>query len=518
MIYLYCYNDKYQFCKIYIDFLILKYNFINIVIIANINEINNYIKNNNLEYLNHILLENINENIINELNNINIPFYIYNTQIINKYDNYSYLKNTNNNIKIITYNYNDKIFLSKYINNISFLPIQIYKDNNLIKKHNIIINCNNKKLKKIIINDLTKKNFDFISISKIFKNQTYNNISKYKILINIDNNDNFYNEILLNYCIYNNILIINDKKNIINNYLLNTYVFHIQFDLIIYFTEYLVNNFDIILKKTYKNLNLIKNDIIINKISNIFFYNNIIENNKLGFIILRHVNSELTNKYWIESYFSIRKYYNNKIIIIDDKSNKNFLTKIKLENCYIINSEFEKSGEILPYYYFYKYHFFEKAVILHDSVFINNYIDFDKYENFKFLWHFTHDWDQEEKEIKLLSYLKNDNLINFYYKKDKWYGCYGVQSVIDYNFIKILEEKYKIFNLIKYINSREDRMNFERIFGLLCMYEKESNEDSSIYGIIHHYIHWGYLYENYLMDKETDKLKSLDLIKVWSGR
>ena len=61
-------------------------------------------------------------------------------------------------------------------------------------------------------------------------------------------------------------------------------------------------------------------------------------------------------------------------------------------------------------------------------------------------------------------------------------------------------------------------MNFERIFGLLCMYEKESNEDSSIYGIIHHYIHWGYLYENYLMDKETDKLKSLDLIKVWSGR
>ena len=340
MIYLYCFNDKYQFCKIYIDFLILKYNFINIVIIANINEINNYIKNNNLEYLNHILLENINENIINELNNINIPFYIYNTQIINKYDNYSYLKNTNNNIKIITYNYNDKIFLSKYINNISFLPIQIYKDNNLIKKHNIIINCNNKKLKKIIINDLTKKNFDFISISKIFKNQTYNNISKYKILINIDNNDNFYNEILLNYCIYNNILIINDKKNIINNYLLNTYVFHIQFDLIIYFTEYLVNNFDIILKKTYKNLNLIKNDIIINKISNIFFYNNIIENNKLGFIILRHVNSELTNKYWIESYFSIRKYYNNKIIIIDDKSNKNFLTKIKLENFYIINYEF----------------------------------------------------------------------------------------------------------------------------------------------------------------------------------
>ena len=39
----------------------------------------------------------------------------------------------------------------------------------------------------------------------------------------------------------------------------------------------------------------------------------------LGFIILRNVNSELTNKYWIHCYNCIRKYYpENKIIIIDD--------------------------------------------------------------------------------------------------------------------------------------------------------------------------------------------------------
>jgi hypothetical protein len=517
MIYLYCFNDKYQYYKKYIDFLITKYNSINFVIINNIDELNNYIKNNNIKYLNHILFSNINQSLINELNKMNVQLYIYNTNIVNKYDNYSYIEKSN--IQIIVYNYNDKIYLSKYLKNILFLPIQINKENNFIKKFNILINCKNKKYNKLIVNQLKKKKIEFTPISQIFKNGKYNDISKYKILINIDNNNIFYNEILLNYCIYNNILIINDNKNKIVNNFLNEYIFDIKFDLIVYFIEYLLNNYNIILKETYKNLNIKINENIIGKISNNFF-NIISEKNKLGFIILRHVNSELTNKYWIESYNSIRKFYNNKIIIIDDKSDNQYLTKIELENCEIINTEFEKRGEILPYYYFYKYHFFEKAVIIHDSVFINHFIDFNQYENFKFLWHFTHDWDEEDKEIELLKYLNNDNLIEFYYKKDKWYGCYGAQSIIDYNFIKILQNKYKIFNLLKYIDSRELRMNFERIFALLCMYEKEYKSDEllSIFGIIHHYIHWGYLFDSYLLDKETDKLKNLDIIKVWSGR
>ena len=42
----------------------------------------------------------------------------------------------------------------------------------------------------------------------------------------------------------------------------------------------------------------------------------------LGFIILRHVNSELTNKYWVNCYNCIRRHYpENKILIIDDNSN-----------------------------------------------------------------------------------------------------------------------------------------------------------------------------------------------------
>jgi hypothetical protein len=51
-------------------------------------------------------------------------------------------------------------------------------------------------------------------------------------------------------------------------------------------------------------------------------------NCKIGFIILRHVNNELTNNYWIHSYDCIRKFYpENFIIIIDDNSKYEYITE-----------------------------------------------------------------------------------------------------------------------------------------------------------------------------------------------
>ena len=47
---------------------------------------------------------------------------------------------------------------------------------------------------------------------------------------------------------------------------------------------------------------------------------------ELGFIITRHVNSEMTNKYWIESINNINLIYKNiPIVIIDDNSNYKFI-------------------------------------------------------------------------------------------------------------------------------------------------------------------------------------------------
>jgi len=47
----------------------------------------------------------------------------------------------------------------------------------------------------------------------------------------------------------------------------------------------------------------------------------------IGFIILRHVISETTNRYWMLCYDSIRRYYPlHRIMIIDDNSNYEFVT------------------------------------------------------------------------------------------------------------------------------------------------------------------------------------------------
>ncbi len=108
----------------------------------------------------------------------------------------------------------------------------------------------------------------------------------------------------------------------------------------------------------------------------------------IGFIILRHVNSPTTNEYWQESYSCIRKYYPlNKIVIIDDHSNYDFLkSDLKLYNTEVLNSVFTSGkGELLPIYYYLMYKWFKKAVIIHDSVFMNNYLNFSDVDKYKFL-------------------------------------------------------------------------------------------------------------------------------------
>ena len=88
------------------------------------------------------------------------------------------------------------------------------------------------------------------------------------------------------------------------------------------------------------------------------------------FVILRHLRTTRDNDLWISSYNSIRKFYTNKIVIIDDNSAINTVDG-KLVNTEVIKSEFNGAGEILPYYYFLKYKWADRMVFLHDSMFIN---------------------------------------------------------------------------------------------------------------------------------------------------
>ena len=170
-----------------------------------------------------------------------------------------------------------------------------------------------------------------------------------------------------------------------------------------------------------------------------------------GFIITRHVNSEKTNKYWNLCIQRIRYFYpsNIKIVVIDDNSNNKFLNADhNYSNVLVIQSEFKGRGEILPYYYLYKHHFFDNAVIIHDSVFVHGFIDFSKIKMKVIpLWHFNNGpkYENFRGSLRLIRKMKNIQylstvLSNKYtnqamsLNKDHWMGCFGVQSYINYNF------------------------------------------------------------------------------------
>jgi len=234
--------------------------------------------------------------------------------------------------------------------------------------------------------------------------------------------------------------------------------------------------------------------------------------NSLGFIILRHVNSELTNKYWIYCYESIRKYYpENLILIIDDNSNYECITNENLYKTTIINSEFPGRGELLPYYYYLHNKLFDTAVILHDSVFINQYIDFINLNKYMMLWEFKeHGNDNIEDEIRMLDLFNDIDLLNFHQNKSLWTGCFGGMSIINYDFLQSVNNKYDLSKLLDCVLTRYNRCSFERV--IACLLQKYEFKKNVLLGDIHHYCPWGIPFH------AIEEFRHLPIIKIWTGR
>jgi hypothetical protein len=245
----------------------------------------------------------------------------------------------------------------------------------------------------------------------------------------------------------------------------------------------------------------------------------------IGFILTRHVHSIKSNEYWIECVRQIRKFYpENKIVIIDDNSDPAYLNNslnLDITNIITINSEFKGRGEFLPYYYFYKDRYFEKAVILHDSVFIQEYIDFESVEDVKFLWDFHAKVCEEPVRTRdMLLFLSNTPyLFKTFDDKESWKGCFGAMSVISYYFLSLISEKYHLFTLLDQIKCRKDRQIFERTFAVICHTEKKNLiNDPSFFGCILKVNPWRYSYDHYARDKTSNNINNSKIIKTCSGR
>ena len=235
------------------------------------------------------------------------------------------------------------------------------------------------------------------------------------------------------------------------------------------------------------------------------------------FVILRNIQKTSDNDLWVSTYQSIRQYYTNKIVIIDDNSTLNTFNG-KLVNTEIIQSEYNGAGEILPYYYFLKGKWADTMIFLHDSMVLHRAFTDDELDHEVIMhWHFNEkDKAIVKKSVALLSYLTKSTEIEEYALNGSWNGVFGSASIIDLSVVEMLEEKYKITNLVYFIRTRKQRELIERVLGILLCYEKNV---TSNFGDIFKYpksFHSNNLQTSIHNISEANY--NTAIIKLWRGR
>jgi hypothetical protein len=231
------------------------------------------------------------------------------------------------------------------------------------------------------------------------------------------------------------------------------------------------------------------------------------ENNNIGFIMLRNVFSKEANKFWIESYNSIRRFYpKNSIVIIDVSDEINLIIDKELTNTVILKSRYEGKYDIIPYLYYLENKPFEQAVILKDTIFFTKLHNFDK-EN-RFLFQFEHNWNDETTEIEMIKHINKPLLLSLYFDKTLWRGCFESMSVITHERLQLLHSKYDFYSIYNYIdtdktNSQKRNCAFERIFGIVFNLENGGYK-TTVSGDIHWIRFFENTFETYLINKPDD--------------
>jgi hypothetical protein len=240
------------------------------------------------------------------------------------------------------------------------------------------------------------------------------------------------------------------------------------------------------------------------------------------FVILRCIRTEEDKKLWRRCYVSIRYFYQTtKIIIIDDNSLLADEFDQRLEDTTIIKSDFTGSAEVLPFYYFLKYHWADRMIVMHDSMFFKRPFTAEELAGkVKFLWHFDrHEYDNNTKIDEIIQFIPHSSeLISLRKSTSEWNGCFGLAMIIDWSVIKELDDKYGIVSLlIHFIKNREERMAYERVFGLVVFKEQlVTKTNCSMFGSIHDYV--GSWQADFEWQMKNQHLYPYAIMKTWSGR
>ena len=234
----------------------------------------------------------------------------------------------------------------------------------------------------------------------------------------------------------------------------------------------------------------------------------------LGFVILRHVISELTARYWVLCYESIRRVYPDEpILIIDDNSDPAYIRAHATTNATVVQSEYPQRGDLLPYLYYLTHKISDRVVIINDSAFITRKVPFCEERPYQHLWDFEHDWDQEQDEASMVGALDTDGSLRaLHAEKARWKGCFGSMTAITHAYLREVDARFGIAKLTGLVTNRFHRMSFERV--LACLLRSMCDcTPPSVYGDIHEYCPWGIPFDEGIL-----RYAHLPVIRVWTGR
>ena len=503
----YCFKNK-KFNKDFKWLFILPSFFIN-------NILNDYFDNlktiYNIEYTNDenviyfynptkvTFINTINMNLLNYCNNNNIEVSLFNTEPLTINDRLQYIIQNyklQTNIKMYDYSKsNIRILNENGITNTEYIPYVITKEETQFLKYNnanttkiydfgIILRDYNCERRTKVIEFLTGNGFTVHVICNKWKEERDIELAKCKIILNIHGQylntpSDIFEHLRCDRLLEAGYNILSETNYYLDRFYIEKFKENLQ----------IINYNDFFNLETYKNINLTLNKYIQE--------DDTTNTNSVGFIILRHVNNQQANKYWQHSYDCIRVFYpENLILIIDDNSDYNYITAKELYKTTIINSEYPGRGDLLPYYYYLQNKLFDTAVILHDTAFINTYIDFTV-NKYKFIWDFQHHWDQIEDETKMINLFNDPELLSFYENKSLWKGCLNGMSIITHDFLTLVHNKYDLKLLLNVVLNKYNCSSFERVIG--CLLNK-IYKNQSLFGDIHEYSIWGIAFdeiENY---------------------
>ena len=240
------------------------------------------------------------------------------------------------------------------------------------------------------------------------------------------------------------------------------------------------------------------------------------------FVILRCLRKEEDRALWRRAYASIRYYYQESpIVIIDDNSLLLDEMDSRVLNATIIKSDYAGAGEVLPFYYFLKERWAGRMIFFHDSMFMKRPFTQEELEGkLKFFWHFSdHTTDDDAMIEQLLQFVPHGNeLCTLNKQKYAWNGCFGLACVIDWSTAKALDDKYGFASLlVNFVKNRDDRMAYERVFGLIAFHEQlVTKTNCSAFGSIHDYP--GSWQADFDWQIKNQKLYPYAVMKTWSGR